>query len=198
MGAVKVLLENDKSSAYIADSSGLFPVHVASSMGYLELVIQLFEFCPDSDELLDGRGKNFLHIAVDKRKVRVVRWVCDNSKVVRAMNAKDDEGNTPMHIAVKAKDIQILAHLIKSKKVYIGVMNKIGLTPLDLARAQFTIGLGSWQVVCIILSNLFAILLKKKFLCSLITRLLVIINYKIFFSFFFAYCFVTLTLFNLP
>jgi ankyrin repeat protein len=155
MDAVELLLKKDKTSAYIADSYGLFPVHVAANLGFLDVIARLLELCPDSDQLVDAQGKSFFHIAVKEKKVHLVRWVCNNSKLTRVMNAKDFEGNTPMHLAVKTGHLKTFAVLLKSKMVDTGVMNKRGLTPLDLAAAQKRTGPFNWQVTRFVFIILF-------------------------------------------
>lgn len=69
-----------------------------------------------------------------------------NNKLVRAINAKDDEGNTKMHLAVKARDLLIFALLLQSKLVDMDVVNKKSLTPLDLTVAQRRTGINHWQM----------------------------------------------------
>jgi ankyrin repeat protein len=144
--AIELLLENDKAPAYISDSCGLFPLHVAVKLGNLKVVTKLFELCPDSDELLDAKGRNFLHIAVKNRNFFVVSWARKNGKLDRALNVKDDEGNTPMHLAIKARNLFIFVFLLGNKKLDLGIANKKGLTPLDLATAQRKKPLNNWQV----------------------------------------------------
>lgn len=41
--AVKLLLKKDRASAYVADSSTLFPVHVAAKLGCVEVLTELFK-----------------------------------------------------------------------------------------------------------------------------------------------------------
>ncbi|KAJ3684368.1 hypothetical protein LUZ61_013532 [Rhynchospora tenuis] len=142
---VKLLLETDKTSAYVADDSSLYPIHVAAKLGLELLVAEFFEQCPDSDELLDREGRNFLHLAVEERKASVVWWVCKRSKLVKVLNSQENKGDTPMHLAVKARDVNIFALLLGSQKTRTCIMNKNGLTPLDVAIANRTVGFWNWQ-----------------------------------------------------
>ncbi|XP_078166205.1 protein ACCELERATED CELL DEATH 6-like [Carex rostrata] len=61
----KLLLDNDRSLAYIKDSDGSFPVHIAVRMGHVKVFFLLLQRCLDSGQLLDGNGRNFLHIAIE-------------------------------------------------------------------------------------------------------------------------------------
>ncbi|KAJ3670015.1 hypothetical protein LUZ60_010339 [Juncus effusus] len=143
--SVKVLLKKDISPAYTSDFLGLFPVHVAAKLGHVEVIERLFKKCPDSDKLLDGQGRNFLHIAVEEKREAIVSWACKHSNLIEPLNAQDDEGNTPMHLAVKAKNLEIFSHLLGNEKVHLGITNKNRLTPGDLVNTElFNPGL-SWQ-----------------------------------------------------
>ncbi|XP_073005872.1 uncharacterized protein [Typha latifolia] len=101
---VKLLLEHDTSLAYIADSSGLFPVHAAVITNKVSVIDEFVKHCPDSDELLDSKGRNLLHTAVEDKKIAIVQYVCKRPEIVKLMNARDYEENTPLHLAVRNGD----------------------------------------------------------------------------------------------
>ncbi|KAJ3705628.1 hypothetical protein LUZ61_009333 [Rhynchospora tenuis] len=117
------LLTHDASLAYCGDSLGLFPIHVAAYMGHLETVLTILENNYDSWELLDQRGRNFLHVGSEgngriiyrlakKEKFRqAFRYLgegCRKDRDARrnleealrqATWVRDNEGITPLHIA---------------------------------------------------------------------------------------------------
>uniref|UniRef100_A0A453BD95 PGG domain-containing protein n=1 Tax=Aegilops tauschii subsp. strangulata TaxID=200361 RepID=A0A453BD95_AEGTS len=133
ISALKLLLRYDTSPAYVSDSNGLFPVHVAAKMGYGQLIYELCKHCPDSDEKLDGKGRNFLHIAVEYKKWKVVWHFCGTPELERMVNVMDYEGNTALHLAVKNADQMIVSLLMANKNVLPNIVNNKGLTALDLA-----------------------------------------------------------------
>jgi ankyrin repeat protein len=133
ISALKLLLRYDTSPAYVADSNGLFPVHIAAKMGYGQLIYELSKHCPDFDEKLDSKGRNFLHIAVEHKKWKVVWHFCGTPELDRMVNAMDYEGNTALHIAVKNADQMIVSLLMSNKGVLPNIVNNHGLTALDLA-----------------------------------------------------------------
>ncbi|XP_037482212.1 protein ACCELERATED CELL DEATH 6-like [Triticum dicoccoides] len=133
ISALKLLLRYDTSPAYVPDSNGLFPVHVAAKMGYGQLIYELCKHCPDSDEKLDGKGRNFLHIAVEYKKWKVVWHFCGTPELERMVNVMDYEGNTALHLAVKNADQMIVSLLMANKSVQPNIVNNKGLTALDLA-----------------------------------------------------------------
>lgn len=131
-GAVKLLLE-DSSLAYIPDLDGLFPVHTAAKMGKIDIIDQLMETCPNCDELLDNKGRNVLHCAIEHKKEKVVQLICKNPRFGRMMNARDRKGNTPLHLTVKHGCDKIAILLMQDIKVNLSIMNNDGATPLDVA-----------------------------------------------------------------
>ncbi|XP_073004728.1 protein ACCELERATED CELL DEATH 6-like isoform X3 [Typha latifolia] len=152
---VKLLLEHDTCLAYMSDLDGLFPVHVAATMGRVGVISAFMEQCPDLDELLDNKGRNLLHTAVEYKSTAIVRYVCGRSELVKLMNARDFEGNTPLHLAVRSGDQEIVSLLIRNKRVYLNIMNNEGLTPLDLSIIGVEDGLtyvtnpAHWILMCL-------------------------------------------------
>uniref|UniRef100_A0ACD5U8D4 Uncharacterized protein n=1 Tax=Avena sativa TaxID=4498 RepID=A0ACD5U8D4_AVESA len=133
ISALKLLLRYDTSPAYVPDSNGLFPVHIAAKMGYGQLIYELSKHCPDFDEKLDSKGRNFLHIAVEHKKWKVVWHFSGTPELERMMNVMDYEGNTALHLAVKNADQMIVSLLMSNKGVLPNIVNNQGLTALDLA-----------------------------------------------------------------
>ena len=52
----------------------------------------------------------------------------------KAANIRDKWGNTPLHIAVEAKNILSVASLLEIKGILINLANKDGEIPLDIAK----------------------------------------------------------------
>ncbi|XP_072952164.1 protein ACCELERATED CELL DEATH 6-like [Typha angustifolia] len=152
---VGLLLKHDISLAYIADLFGLFPVHIAAITGKVSVIDKLLEHCPDSDELLDNKGWNLLHTAVEHKRIEIVRYVCKRSELTTLMNHKDYEGNTPLHLAVRKGEQGIVSLLIRNKTVNLNTRNKEGLTPLDLSIIGVECGLNffmnpsNWILWCL-------------------------------------------------
>ncbi|CAM0906114.1 unnamed protein product [Alopecurus aequalis] len=102
-------------------------------MGYGQLIYELSKHCPDFDEKLDSKGRNFLHIAVEHKKWKVVWHFCRTPELERMINVMDYEGNTALHLAVKNADQMIVSLLMSSRSVLPNIVNNQGLTALDLA-----------------------------------------------------------------
>ncbi|KAF3339422.1 inversin-like protein [Carex littledalei] len=67
--AVKKLLLKDTGPVYRKNLSGSFPVHLAAEAGNVKVIKELLSMCPDVGELLDKEKRNFLHVAVEKKKI---------------------------------------------------------------------------------------------------------------------------------
>jgi ankyrin repeat protein len=130
IGVVKLLLGNG-SLAYIPDTDGLFPVHVAAITNKSKVILQFMKMCPGCDELVDKKHRNILHCAVEHGSIKVVWHFCRDPKFVSNMiNSGDSEGNTPLHLAVKHGRGMIFSLLMMDMRVNLGNINHEGLTPL--------------------------------------------------------------------
>ncbi|KAI3866940.1 hypothetical protein MKX03_021983 [Papaver bracteatum] len=116
-GAVEVaikLLDVDPTVAYIQDKDGMTALHHAAGGIYhprsghqsdifIEHVIRR---CPDCWELVDSEGRNFLHVAVEKNRSKVVKYVFDmksNYMVNNLIHSRDKHGNTPWNLALESR-----------------------------------------------------------------------------------------------
>ncbi|XP_078158901.1 protein ACCELERATED CELL DEATH 6-like [Carex rostrata] len=144
----KLLLDKDPSLAYIQDSEGSFPVHTAARMGHVKIMVLLSQVCLDSGDLLDGNGRNFLHIAIEANESDVIlKWLEDsknnlpishwNKIFTRMLNTMDNKGNTPLHLAAKHGRFLMLSRLNRNaSQLKRTLQNKEGLTALDISMIQ--------------------------------------------------------------
>ncbi|KAJ3681836.1 hypothetical protein LUZ60_014409 [Juncus effusus] len=128
-----LLLKHSNSALYISDNNGMFPLHIASMTEIFYIFSDLVEKCPDYDELLDNQGRNSLHLAIEHKNKKIVGYLCKSTRFVNMLNAKDRDGNTPLHLAVKNKNFDGIVFLVQNERVHLNMVNKDGLTPLDLA-----------------------------------------------------------------
>lgn len=135
-GTTELLLEANESSAYHPDKNGSFPIHVAASMGRLEVIKILLSKCGIScADLRDKQGRTFLHVAVEKRRHNIVAFACREPWLAPFLNMQDYDMNTPLHLAVTVGDLKIFANLMRNQQVCLNMANNKGQTPLDISES---------------------------------------------------------------
>jgi ankyrin repeat protein len=118
--------------ASISDNDGSFPVHTAAMVGATRTLCELIQRCPNYYEMVDDKGRNLFHRAVEHGQVSVVRYICQNDELAMLLNATDSEGNTPLHLAVEGGHPGIVSLLLATLSVDMCITNKDGLTARDL------------------------------------------------------------------
>ncbi|PUZ76573.1 hypothetical protein GQ55_1G301800 [Panicum hallii var. hallii] len=134
------LLDAQPSMAYQPDNEGLFPVHVAAVTNQTAAVHVLLTECPGCVGVRDGRGRTFLHAAVQHEGSSVVRYACRRPECASIMNVQDEDGNTALHLAVAAEKLRMLCNLLTNRGVCLNLRNNKGQTALDLAMANIRKG----------------------------------------------------------
>uniref|UniRef100_A0ACD5TYD7 Uncharacterized protein n=1 Tax=Avena sativa TaxID=4498 RepID=A0ACD5TYD7_AVESA len=135
------LFEANPSPVYQADNNGLFPIHVAASMGALGIISNILETCPTSAGLCTAQGRTFLHVAVENRRLKVVSFVSQTPSLAWILNSRDHDGNTALHLAVHHGNLLIFCSLYGNKDVHVSLANNSMQTPIDLARSLLSRGL---------------------------------------------------------
>jgi len=115
-----LLLQTNPSSAYQPDAVGSFPIHVAAAVGASRTVSTLIGMSPDGAGLRDANGRTFLHVAVEKKRCNVVKQAC---RIPWILNMQDNDGNTALHLAVKAAQRDTFFHLFGNRQVRIDLTN---------------------------------------------------------------------------
>ncbi|KAJ9159276.1 hypothetical protein P3X46_024792 [Hevea brasiliensis] len=135
---VEMLLEDDnKSAAYIGENYGKKPLHIAILNGnsHLKVVEKIMSDCPDCCDLIDNRGRNVLHFAVESGSFEGMRLITEKPSLANLINQKDKKGNTPVHLvaALGFEDCCLTEHHLVDKKA----VNNKNLTALDGLTARF-------------------------------------------------------------
>ncbi|KAF7146134.1 hypothetical protein RHSIM_Rhsim04G0192200 [Rhododendron simsii] len=138
-GSVKELLAMDISVAYITTTNkdGLeTALHIAAAHGHVHVMEELLSYNPDCWEMVNSKGQNVLHIAVDMNRNSVIYFILGKSWVGQIINQKDNEGNTPLHLLIasdcNADERQKLKRLWKHPTADCHAFNGKNMTPVDL------------------------------------------------------------------
>ncbi|XP_042478098.1 protein ACCELERATED CELL DEATH 6-like [Macadamia integrifolia] len=130
------LLNIDTLPAYEADHTGLYPIHMAASTGHIKVIQLLLEHCPGSWELLNQKSQNILHIAAQSGKKNVVTYILNTPVLEKLINERDDNGNTPLHLATKGWRSKVVGVLSRDQRVKVNILNNINYTALDIAETK--------------------------------------------------------------
>ncbi|XP_028798364.1 protein ACCELERATED CELL DEATH 6-like [Neltuma alba] len=98
-GGVSFLVKRCSSCTMERDNDGFFPIHLACSGGHVRVVEELLKYYPDPTEMLDKNGRTLLHAAAKSGKYEMVRYILLHPKLEFMINHKDNDGNTPLHLA---------------------------------------------------------------------------------------------------
>ncbi|KAL6655829.1 hypothetical protein ACP70R_006655 [Stipagrostis hirtigluma subsp. patula] len=135
------VLKANMAALYEPDNDGLFPIHVAASVGASQAISLFVEMCPSSAGLRDADGRTFLHLSVVKKQPGAVSYACRNRKLAWILNMQDNDGNTALHLAVKAGSIRAFSTLYGNRQVDLNLTNAEGQTPRDIAEYNVPPGL---------------------------------------------------------
>ncbi|XP_057535571.1 ankyrin repeat-containing protein BDA1-like [Amaranthus tricolor] len=134
---VSELLSVDTSACLARDKDGKVPLHLAVMKGArVEVVNELARASPESTRMKVERGDILLHLCVknerfDALKVLVELLRSENNGS-NLMNAKNDDGNTILHLAALCNNLEITKFLLATPEIDPNAMNNNGLTPLNL------------------------------------------------------------------
>ncbi|KAK3404689.1 hypothetical protein EUGRSUZ_K01002 [Eucalyptus grandis] len=124
--AMELLLRKFPYLALQKDKDGSYPIHVASERPYFA-GLKL---------LMDHTGQNILHVAAETGITYTVQWVLKYyggpDRLEKLVNSKDEDGNTPLHLASMRNHCKVMRLLTKDKRIDLQHENKGGLTALDL------------------------------------------------------------------
>ncbi|KAH7859483.1 hypothetical protein Vadar_001714 [Vaccinium darrowii] len=143
---VRELLTRMKDLINISDEDAKIPYKIcwtplqyAACSGNVLVMEELLKLNPDCWEMVDERGQNILHIAVDIVGILTIQYMNMKSAIdyIRnqdwfrhLINQKDNHGNTPLHLLVES-DYRV-DELWKHPEADKHVFNGANMTPVDL------------------------------------------------------------------
>lgn len=137
---VEFFVKNFPWSTYERNEGGYFPIHVACKMGHLDTIKMLHQYWPDwlePAELLTSKTfQNILHVAAKNGRASIVKYILGNPKFEKLINAKDENGDTPLHVATVKCQPEVLFSLTRDKRVNLQLRNRENLTAFDIVDDQ--------------------------------------------------------------
>ncbi len=127
--AVEILLELGPNEIDINDEEcGVTPLHLASSIGYIDIIRMLLEKGADINAQ-DNYGQTPLYYASGQNNVEIVRMLLEGGADIEA---KDKSGETVLYQAVRSKNAEMI-ELLLNRGADIEAKDNSGETALDLA-----------------------------------------------------------------
>ncbi|GAB2261724.1 hypothetical protein Droror1_Dr00002721 [Drosera rotundifolia] len=136
---VKYLLDKFRGEAFKKGKDGCFPIHWACRGGQIPVVDELALRSTISRDLLSDKGQNILHMAAGNGRPDMLKYLLEDmlkrhkELAQCAINLRDEDGNTPLHLAVINKHPKAVYVMTKYKQVQLSLENKHGCSPLDAA-----------------------------------------------------------------
>ncbi|CAL9016713.1 unnamed protein product [Prunus brigantina] len=134
--ATQLLMESDSSASYILDLSNMSAFHVAAYAGHTEVMEELIRYQPDTCDLVNSKGQTVLHSAILGGQGKVVEYILRTPKLTGLINEADEDGNTPLHIAVINKKVEIISILTADHRVDKDAVNKKFSKAIDIFLGQ--------------------------------------------------------------
>ena len=113
------------------DNSGYTPAHIVAGSDNIEIMGELFRAGFDINTK-SCTGVTVLHRAASCQ-VKMVKYLLELEGGRLSINAQNDHGNTPLHLAVQG-DLEEVVKLLLENGSDTEVINREGKTPLQLAR----------------------------------------------------------------
>ncbi|XP_052192684.1 ankyrin repeat-containing protein ITN1-like [Diospyros lotus] len=127
------LLHTDKSIAYLAanEDDKMTAFHLAAKRGSFGMMQVFWLHCPDCSEMVNERGQNVLHIAIENENSDLIKKLLKSPfPISNMLHEKDTDGNTPLHLLATSRCSipELIRHPAADKCAF----NKKNQTPKDV------------------------------------------------------------------
>ncbi|KAL9228414.1 hypothetical protein vseg_004000 [Gypsophila vaccaria] len=134
---INVLLSIDSSVTCWADNDGSTPLHMATSLApdyRLPVIKAMLASCPQAAEVLEPcSGQSMLHLLANHKLPSYEGGVelMNVPQVYALRNCKNNDGDTPLHIAARTHDT-VMVQVLLGFDPKLGIRNKSGVSATSL------------------------------------------------------------------
>ncbi|PIA27420.1 hypothetical protein AQUCO_07800037v1 [Aquilegia coerulea] len=116
---LKLILELQPSQSKVCiGKKGWAALHYAVSIGFLTSVGDIIRSCPESSEVVDNEGQNFLHLATKLGNVEMLKYILEMKVIASTvLNRRDNVGRTSLDAAVLTGQESITQCLLEDPRV---------------------------------------------------------------------------------
>nr|XP_048332891.1 ankyrin repeat-containing protein At5g02620-like [Ziziphus jujuba var. spinosa] len=136
--AVNMFLElpiGREKAAFKKDKQGNTALHLAVASNYELIMAEIIKWCPECCELVNNKGWNIFHSAVQNRfsPQSAIGTIMDKPVFSNLLNEKDGGGNTPLHHTAISPDFRWILRFAAYRRLDGMAFNKHNQNALDLA-----------------------------------------------------------------
>ncbi|KAH7838194.1 hypothetical protein Vadar_023150 [Vaccinium darrowii] len=134
---VKAIIEVKPDMCLARDRDGANPLHVAAMKGKVEILEELLKANPHAARARVDRGERetILHLCVKYDQEQCLeKLLIGCFEGDDFVNAKDDAGNTILHLAVAGHKIEIVKCVLSHKEINVNATNSSKQTAMDIIR----------------------------------------------------------------
>ncbi|XP_074289787.1 uncharacterized protein LOC141615234 [Silene latifolia] len=128
---VKDLLAASLDMSFVQDLDGRNPVHVAAIRGQVHVLDELVRTVSLAARERTYSGETVLHLCLKHGQPEAFMFLVNVLDDGELLNSRDSYGNTVLHLAVAAKQLEVIVSLTSNKRMEINAINRNGLTAMD-------------------------------------------------------------------
>ncbi|KAI8527164.1 hypothetical protein RHMOL_Rhmol12G0054400 [Rhododendron molle] len=134
--ATRALTKVRSEMCLVRDRDGANPLHVAAMRGKVNVLDELLQSNPHAARAYRvdrGERETILHICIKYNQIQFLQILLEKYfKGEEFVNARDNAGNTILHLAVADQRFQIIEHVLSHTEIHVNATNESKQTAMDI------------------------------------------------------------------